>query len=95
MKMRHKAQPGDPRDKNKPVTIDQKLHVKVSAEEKGNEEKVLWFQKVMHLPFPDDDNPEYPFRRLLSAEPLTSWPRNLVCPWTQRYVLLSLLHQAL
>lgn len=46
MKMRHKAQPGDPKDKNKSVPIDQKLHVKVRAEEKGDEERIFWFQKT-------------------------------------------------
>lgn len=49
MKMRHKAQPGDPKDKNKHVAIDQKLHLKVRAKEKGDEEKLLWFHKVMLL----------------------------------------------
>lgn len=46
MKMRHKAQPGDPKDKNKYVHIDQKLHIKVRAEEKGDEERIFWFSKV-------------------------------------------------
>ena len=46
MKIRHKAQPGDPKDKNKHVPIDQKLHVKVRAEEKGDDEKIFWFSKV-------------------------------------------------
>ena len=55
MKLRHKAQPGDPKDKSRSVAIDQKLHVKVIAEEKGDEEKVFWFQKVMLLPFRADD----------------------------------------
>lgn len=54
MKMRHKAQPGDPKSKSKSVAMDEKLFVRVQAEEKGGEEKVFWFQKVMRaLPFPD------------------------------------------
>ena len=48
MKMRHKAQPADPKDKNKHVPIDQKLHLKVRAEEK-NVEKIFWFSKVRRL----------------------------------------------
>ncbi|EKM55829.1 uncharacterized protein PHACADRAFT_121751 [Phanerochaete carnosa HHB-10118-sp] len=47
MKMRHKAQAGDPKDKNKSVPIDQKLHVKVRTQEKGEEEKIFWFQKTI------------------------------------------------
>ena len=46
MKIRHKAQPGDPKDKNKHVTVDRKLHVKVRADEKGEGERVFWFSKV-------------------------------------------------
>ncbi|KAF7796519.1 hypothetical protein EIP86_007698 [Pleurotus ostreatoroseus] len=46
MKMRHKAQPGDPKDKDKSVPLDQKLHVKVHAEGQ-DEEKIFWFRKSM------------------------------------------------
>ncbi|KAI0811105.1 hypothetical protein BC629DRAFT_1672292 [Irpex lacteus] len=46
MKMRHRAQPADPRDKNRNVPIGERLHVKVSAEGK-DEEKLFWFQKTM------------------------------------------------
>ena len=49
MKMRHKAQAGDPKDKNKHVPIDQKLHLKVRALEKGDEERIFWFNKVSLL----------------------------------------------
>lgn len=45
MKMRRRAQPADPRDKNRNVPIGERLHVKVSAEGK-DEEKLFWFQKV-------------------------------------------------
>ena len=44
MKMRHRAQPADPKDKDKNVPIGEKLYVKVSAENK--DEKLFWFQKV-------------------------------------------------
>lgn len=46
MKMRHKAQPADSRDKNKHVPVDQKLHLKVRAEEKGVE-NIFWFSKTI------------------------------------------------
>lgn len=45
MKMRHRAQPGDSKDQNKHVPIDQKLHVKVRMENK-DEERIFWFRKV-------------------------------------------------
>ncbi|KAI0340156.1 hypothetical protein BDW22DRAFT_1450620 [Trametopsis cervina] len=46
MKMRHRAQPADPKDQNKNVPIGERLHVKVSGEDQDNE-KVFWFQKTM------------------------------------------------
>ncbi|KAI0086668.1 hypothetical protein BDY19DRAFT_995676 [Irpex rosettiformis] len=46
MKMRHRAQPADPRDQNRNVPIGERLHVKISAENK-DEEKLFWFQKTM------------------------------------------------
>lgn len=48
MKMRHRAQPGDPKDKDKSVPLDQKLHVKVHVETKDYE-KIFWFRKVQSL----------------------------------------------
>ncbi len=46
MKMRHRAQPGDPRDKDKHVAVDQKLHLKVYIEEHEGDERFFWFRKV-------------------------------------------------
>ncbi|PPQ65099.1 hypothetical protein CVT24_003060 [Panaeolus cyanescens] len=42
MKMRHKAIPGDPKDKTASVPMDGRIHVKVSYE---NSEKIFWFRK--------------------------------------------------
>ncbi|KAJ3558058.1 hypothetical protein NM688_g1136 [Phlebia brevispora] len=46
MKMRHRAQPGDPKDKDKYVPVDQRLHVKVRVKD-DNEEKIFWFRKAI------------------------------------------------
>jgi len=44
MKMRHRAIPGDPKDKGANVSLDQKLHVQVKLG--GNDAVcVLWFRK--------------------------------------------------
>lgn len=45
MKMRHKAQPGDPRDKGKYVAMDDKIHLHVSVNNSDNEGS-FWFRKV-------------------------------------------------
>ena len=48
--MRHKAQPGDPKDaqKGRGVGIDEKLHVRVRVEgQEDGQEKILWFRKVL------------------------------------------------
>jgi hypothetical protein len=42
--MRHRAQPADPKDKDRNVPIGERLHVRVSAENK--DEMLFWFQKV-------------------------------------------------
>lgn len=47
MKLRHKAQPGDPRDKGKVVALGEKLHLLVSLE--GGDSKVFWFRKVIYI----------------------------------------------
>ncbi|KAG9318368.1 hypothetical protein JVU11DRAFT_458 [Chiua virens] len=49
MKLRHKAVPGDPKDRNSVVPVDQRLHVVVQAEIVGQsgKEVVMWFRKVM------------------------------------------------
>lgn len=45
IKMRQRAVPGDPKDKEANVSLDQKLHVQVKLE--GNDTVfVLWFRKV-------------------------------------------------
>ncbi|KAK7693070.1 hypothetical protein QCA50_002635 [Cerrena zonata] len=46
MKLRHKAQPGDPRDKGKVVALGDKLHVLVSLEGGNVEPKAFWFRKT-------------------------------------------------
>lgn len=45
MKMRHRAQPADPRDKDKPVPLEQKLFVLVRTET-SSEDIPFWFRKV-------------------------------------------------
>ncbi|KAL4246514.1 hypothetical protein ABKN59_008643 [Abortiporus biennis] len=51
IKMRHKAQPGDPKDKSKDVSFTEKVHLNVSVSstipDVGGEhiEKVVWFRK--------------------------------------------------
>lgn len=50
MKMRHKAQPADPKDKGKHVPVDQRLHVKVSLEADEDVQNWFWFQKVPTRP---------------------------------------------
>jgi hypothetical protein len=49
MKLRHKAVPGDPKDRGSSVPVDQRIHVTVRLEILGQstEEIVLWFRKVM------------------------------------------------
>ncbi|KDQ59405.1 hypothetical protein JAAARDRAFT_127056 [Jaapia argillacea MUCL 33604] len=45
MKMRHRAAPGDPRDKSASLGMDQRLHLRVSLGE-IDDGKVFWFRKV-------------------------------------------------
>jgi len=45
MKMRHKARPGDPRDKPTSVAMDQRLHLLVSREN-DTETTLFWFRKT-------------------------------------------------
>ncbi|KAG8217412.1 hypothetical protein J3R82DRAFT_5553 [Butyriboletus roseoflavus] len=49
MKLRHKAIPGDPKDRGSTVSVDQRLHVTVRLEIVGRSTKeiALWFRKVM------------------------------------------------
>lgn len=49
MKMRHRANPADPKDRTTSVPVDQRLHVKII---KADEEKVFWLRKVSALIFP-------------------------------------------
>lgn len=48
MKMRHRAIPGDPKDKPSSTLVDQRLHVKVKLEDPkyASKEGVFWFRKV-------------------------------------------------
>lgn len=52
MKLRHKAAPGDPKDKGSSIPVDQRIHVTVRLEILGQSTKeiVLWFRKVMWVP---------------------------------------------
>lgn len=48
--MRHRAVPGDPKDKPDVVMVDQRLHVKVTgAMDAKGKERVFWFRKVSRL----------------------------------------------
>lgn len=44
MKMRHRAVPGDPKDKTSSTPLDQRLHIRLKVD--PTTEKVLWFRKV-------------------------------------------------
>lgn len=47
MQMRHRAIPGDPKDKPDSVLVDQRLHVKIKDEvDAKGKDKVFWFRKV-------------------------------------------------
>lgn len=43
MKMRHRANPADPKDRTSSVSVDQRIHVKIV---KDNQENVFWLRKV-------------------------------------------------
>jgi len=45
MKMRHRAIPGDPKDKAASLSPDQRLHVKVLVTEQ--DERIFWFRKTV------------------------------------------------
>ncbi|KIJ69537.1 hypothetical protein HYDPIDRAFT_106183 [Hydnomerulius pinastri MD-312] len=49
MKMRHKAIPGDPKDRGSTLSVDLRLHVNVRSELTGKSSKeiVFWFRKSM------------------------------------------------
>ncbi|KAI0713378.1 hypothetical protein C8Q76DRAFT_731204 [Earliella scabrosa] len=47
MKMRHKAQPGDPKDSAASVSMDQRLHLKVSQAAVDGSERIFWFRKTI------------------------------------------------
>ena len=49
IKMRHKASPGDPKDKNIAVGLDRRVHLFVSNEAggaEGGQPVLLWFRKA-------------------------------------------------
>ena len=48
MRMRHRAIPGDPKDKPSSVLIDQRLHIKVELDgpDFPRKEGIFWFRKV-------------------------------------------------
>jgi hypothetical protein len=43
MKMRHRAIPADPKDRNALVPMDERLHIRLT---KNDTEKIFWFRKV-------------------------------------------------
>ncbi|KII88792.1 hypothetical protein PLICRDRAFT_638376 [Plicaturopsis crispa FD-325 SS-3] len=45
MKTRHRAVPGDPKEKPAAVTVDRRLHLKVNPNEIVPQEKYFWFRK--------------------------------------------------
>ena len=51
MKLRHKAVPGDPKDRGSMVPVDQRLHIIARLEIIGQSAKeiTLWFRKVMWI----------------------------------------------
>lgn len=51
IKMRHKAVPGDPKDKSISVALDRRVHLFVRNEVAGNESQptLLWFRKARAL----------------------------------------------
>jgi len=49
MKMRHKAVPGDPKDKGS-VPVGQRIHVNVRYDTDGSKkEGIFWFRTASHL----------------------------------------------
>lgn len=50
MQMRHRAVPGDPKDKPDSILIDQRLHVKIKDEvDAKGKDRVFWFRKVRRI----------------------------------------------
>ncbi|KAF8835444.1 hypothetical protein BDN67DRAFT_984629 [Paxillus ammoniavirescens] len=49
MQMRHKAMPGDPKDKDSTIPVERRLHINVQLEMTGQPPGgiILWFQKTM------------------------------------------------
>jgi len=47
MKMRHHAQPADPKDKGSAVPISERLHLKVRVEGINPSERIIWFRKTI------------------------------------------------
>ena len=51
MRMRHKAQPGNPKGTPASVPVDQRLHVKVVKADSPFSERIFWFSKVSSIFF--------------------------------------------
>lgn len=49
MKMRHRALPGDLKDKASSVSVTDRVHIKVHSDHKDMQEKILWFRKVISM----------------------------------------------
>ncbi|OCH95233.1 hypothetical protein OBBRIDRAFT_788419 [Obba rivulosa] len=47
MKMRHHAQPADPKDKGAAVPINERLHLNVTVEGSNPAERLFWFRKTV------------------------------------------------
>lgn len=52
MRMRHKAQPGNPKDTPAAVPVEQRLHLKVTRAGLPSSERIFWFPKVSSIYFP-------------------------------------------
>lgn len=51
MKLRHKAQPGNPKDTPAAVPVEQRLHLKVTQAGLPSSERIFWFPKVSSICF--------------------------------------------
>lgn len=47
MRMRLKAEPGDPKESKSGTSVDQRIHVVVSLDQEPRVEKIYWFRKTI------------------------------------------------
>jgi hypothetical protein len=69
--MRHRAIPGDPKDKPSSVLVNQRLHVKVNLDNPNyaDKEGIFWFRKVKASFCPDVEATDPIHRRWAPGEP--------------------------